>query len=128
MTVKGPVRGVGGGWKEGLGALVSGALILAAFWQKYFAFFFHQKRGVDDHFFDPPPPLDALIPQIPFALVLVFGPHVGPTQTVSPRNGLTAEAPTPPWGGGGVLRKGFTQPLPPSWSDSPPALSMSEWR
>ena len=84
-------EGRGGGGLE-RGALLSGALILAVFWHKYWQLIFIEK-GQMTTFLNP---IDVLIP---FAFFLVFGPHVGPMQTVCPRNGLTEE-PHPPLGGG----------------------------
>ena len=96
-----------------MGSSVRG-LDFGHFGTKCFAIFFIKKRA-NDHFSDPP---RCAFQKMPFSFCFVFGPHVGPMQTVCPRNGLTEEGDLQ-----AVLNKGLILPLP-LWSNSPPALAM----
>ena len=62
------------------------------------------------HFVTPPQRADSKNATFIFCS---FGPHVGPMQTVCPRNGLTGE----PHRLGGFLKKGAHTTPPPPWSD-----------
>ena len=108
--------GRGGGGGAGEGALLSGALILAGFWHKHWQFIFIEK-GANYRFSDPNPPADSTNG---VCIFFVFGPHVGPIQTVCPRNGLTEE-PHPNGGGGGRLEeRAHTTPPPVGAMFHPP--------
>ena len=93
-----------------MGSSVRGLDFGCFFVEKIFCNFLPSKRGANYPSFDPPP-LDTLIPEMPFSFFWGgIGPHVSPMSTVCPRNGLTEE-PTPPLGGG--LKRVLIRPLDP---------------